>query len=131
MHILGFTMQYADLSLFLLRVMVAMVFGTSGYHHLKTPKQRAASLGLPLGVTIFLGAAEVAAAIGLVLGLLTQFAALGLILIGIGAISMKGGKWKNGFWGENSMGWHYDLMLAIMNLVILCTGGGHIALITM
>jgi putative oxidoreductase len=131
MHILRFMAQYADLSLFLLRVMVAMIFGTSGFHHLKTPKQRAASLGLNVGVTIFLGAAEVAAAIGLVLGVLTQFAALGLILIAIGAIFMKAGKWKNGFWGENSVGWHYDLMLAIMNLVILCTGGGHIALFAM
>ena len=111
--------------------MVAMVFGTSGYHHLKTPKQRAAEPGLALGSHDYSGRGEVGAAIGLVLGVLTQFAALGLILIGIGAISMKGGKWKNGFWGENSMGWHYDLMLAIMNLVILCTGGGRIALITM
>ena len=68
------------------------------------------------------------AAIGLVVGVLTQFAALGLILVAIGAIFTKAVKWKNGFWGENSMGWHYDLMLAIMNLVILCTGGGHIAL---
>ena len=131
MHILGFAIRYEDLSLFLLRVMVAMVFGTSGYHHLRTPRQRAASLGLNVGFTIFLGAAELAAAIGLVLGVLTDFAALGLILIAIGAIFMKAGKWKNGFWGENSMGWHYDLMLAIMNLVILCTGGGHIALIAM
>jgi putative oxidoreductase len=131
MHILGFTTQYADLSLFLLRVMVAMVFGTSGYHHLQTPKQRAASLGMSVGFTIFLGAAELAAAIGLVLGVLTQLAALGLILIAIGAIFMKAGKWRNGFWGENSMGWHYDLMLAIMNLVILCTGGGRIALFAM
>jgi len=130
MHILDFITQYADLSLFLLRVMVAMVFGTSGYHHLKAPKQRAASLGLPLGLTIFLGGAEVAGALGLVLGVLTQFAALGLILIGIGAIFMKADRWKNGFWGENSVGWHYDLMLAIMNLVILCTGGGHIALLS-
>ena len=131
MHTIYFMTQYADLSLFLQRVMVAMIFGTSGYQHLKTPRQRAASLGLNLGITIFLGAAELAAAIGLVLGVFTQFAALGLILLGVGAIFMKAGKWKNGFWGENSMGWHYDLMLAIMNLVILCTGGGHIALIAM
>ena len=129
MHTLDFMTQYADLSLFLLRVMVAMVFGTSGYHHLKSPKQRAASLGMNMGITIFVGAAEVAAAIGLVAGVFTQWAALGLILIAVGAIFMKAGKWKNGFWGENSVGWHYDLMFAIMNLVILCTGGGHIALI--
>jgi hypothetical protein len=26
------------------------------------------------------------------------------------------------------MGWHYDLMLLVMNLVILCTGGGLMSL---
>jgi hypothetical protein len=26
------------------------------------------------------------------------------------------------------MGWHYDLIFVAMNLVILCTGGGRIAI---
>lgn len=124
MHVLGFLSQYTDLSLFLLRVMIAIIFGTSGFHHLQDPKARSASLGLNIGITMFLGAAELAAAVGLVLGIFTQYAALGLIVILIGAIGMKMGKWNSGFWGENSMGWHYDLMLLVMNLVVVCSGGG-------
>ena len=122
-------LQFSDLSLFLLRLMVAVVFGTSGFNHLKAPRLRAESLGLSLGFTIFLGAAELAGALALVAGVLTQWAALGLILVMFGAIYMKIAKWKTGFWGEKSMGWHYDLIFVVMNIVILCTGGGRIALL--
>jgi len=107
--------------------MVAAVFGTSGYSHLKSPTARAESIGMSVGFTVFMGVAELAGSMALVLGVLTQWAALGLILIMFGAIYKKIVVWKTGFWGEKSMGWHYDLMLVVMNLVILCTGGGQIA----
>jgi len=128
MFSIPFALHYADASLFLLRLMVAVVFGTSGFSHLKSPRQRAESIGQSVGFTVFLGAAELAGALGLVFGVLTQWAAVGLILTMLGAIYKKIFTWKTGFWGEKSMGWHYDLMLVVMNLVILCTGGGRIAL---
>ncbi len=120
-------MQYTDWSLFLLRIVVALVFGTSGYGHLKSPSERAKSIGMSVPITIFLGAAELAGAIALVVGVLTQWAALGLILIMLGAIYKKIAAWHTGFWGEKSMGWHYDLLFIAMNLVIFTTGGGRIA----
>jgi putative oxidoreductase len=120
--------ESANWSLFLLRVMVALVFGTSGFNHLKDPRERAKSIGMSVSFTIFLGAGEMAGALGVLVGVLTQWAAIGLILIMLGAIYKKIVKWKTGFWGEKSMGWHYDLMLVVMNLVILCTGGGLMAL---
>ena len=120
--------QFNDWSLFLLRILVALVFGTSGYSHLKSPAERAQSIGMPVPVTILLGAAELAGAIALAVGFLTQWAALGLILIMFGAIYKKIAEWHTGFWGEKSMGWHYDLLFVAMNLVILTTGGGHIGI---
>ena len=128
MFVIPGAMHFAHLSLFLLRVMVAAVFGTSGFSHLKSPRQRAESIGMSVGFTIFLGVAELAGSMALILGVFTQWAALGLILIMLGAIYKKIVVWKTGFWGEKSMGWHYDLMFVVMNLVILCTGGGQIAL---
>jgi len=119
---------YADWALLFLRLVVALVFGTSGFNHLKSPRARAESLGLSLGFTIFLGAAELAGAVALAVGFLAQWAALGLIAVGLGAIYMKMAKWKTGFWGEKASGWHYDLLFIAMNLVILCSGGGRIAL---
>jgi len=125
---LPFALHYADWSLFLLRCVVALVFGASGYSHLRSPRERAKSIELSVGFTVFLGAAEVAGALGLVFGVLTQVAALGLILIMFGAIYKKIFKWKTGFWGEKTYGWHYDLLFVVINLTILCTGGGRIAL---
>ena len=33
-----------------------------------------------------------------------------------------------GFWGEPTSGWHYDLMLAVMDLTTVTMGGGRFVL---
>ena len=113
-----------DLALFILRVVVGIVFGASGYFDLKDPVGRAKSVELSPRATTALGVAEVLGSLGVVTGVLIQPAAIGLILIGLGAIRKKVFGWKTGFWGEKSSGWHYDLMLMSMNLVIIATAGG-------
>jgi putative oxidoreductase len=120
--------QFTDLSLLLLRLMVAAVFMTSGWSHVSDPKGRGKSIGMSPAFTTFLGAAELAGGLGLVFGVLTQLAAIGLILLMLGAIQKKIFVWHTGFWGEKSSGWHYDLMLILMNVVIVCTSGGKYAL---
>jgi putative oxidoreductase len=121
-------MLYTDWSLLLLRLVVALVFGTSGFSHLKSPKERAASIGMSVPFTVFLGSAELAGAIALVAGILTQWAALGLIAVMLGAIYKKIVEWKTGFWGEKASGWHYEVLFIAMLLVIFTTGGGAIAM---
>jgi putative oxidoreductase len=116
--------RFTDLSLLLLRLMVGVVFVTSGYSHLKDPEGRAKSIEMSKGFTIFLGVAEVAGGLGVAAGVLTRLAALGLILIMFGAIWKKIFAWHTGFWGEKASGWHYDLMFVLMNLVIACSDGG-------
>ena len=116
--------RFTDLGLLLMRLMVALVFVNSGYSHLKDPATRAKSIGMSKLFTIFLGAAEVAGGLGVAFGVLTQVAAFGLILVMLGAIQKKIFVWHTGFWGEKASGWHYDLMLVIMNLVIAFTNGG-------
>lgn len=74
--------------------------------------------------TIFLGGAELAGGLGVAAGVLTQLAAVALIIIMAVAIEKKVFAWHIGFWGEKASGWHYDLMFIVMNLVILCTDGG-------
>lgn len=34
-----------------------------------------------------------------------------------------------GFWGKDGYGWHYDLMLATMNLMIALAGPGRLSLV--
>ena len=116
--------RFTDLGILLLRLMVGLVFVTSGYSHLKDPAARAKSIGMSKGFTILVGIAEVAGGLGVAAGVLTQLAAIGLILIMLGAIYKKIFSWHTGFWGEKASGWHYDLIFILVNLVILFTNGG-------
>ena len=116
--------QFTDFGLLALRLMVAVIFISSGWNHLTKAEERSKSIGMSKGFTVFLGAAELAGGLGVAFGVLTQLAALGLILIMLGAIQKKIFVWHTGFWGEKTYGWHYDSMLVVMNLVILFTDGG-------
>jgi putative oxidoreductase len=115
-------------ALLLLRLVVGVIFFASGLNHVRDPVGRAASIGLSPALTRVLGWAELAGALGVAVGVFTQLAALGLILVMLGSIQKKVFVWHTGFWGNKSYGWHYDLMLLIMNLVILTTGGGRFVL---
>jgi putative oxidoreductase len=116
---------FEDVAILLLRLMVGAVFATSGWSHLTDPEGRSKSIGTSKSFTILLGAVEVAGALGVIFGVLTQLASAGLILLLLGAIQKKIFVWKTGFWGKHGTdGWHYDLMLVVMNLVIVVTNGG-------
>ena len=120
---------YTDVALLLVRLMVALVFLTSGLSHLKDPAARSQGIGMSKPFTIFLGAAEFAGGLGIAFGVLAQLAAIGLILIMLGAAQKKIFVWRTGFWGNTGTnGWSYETMLIIMNLVIVTTGGGHLSL---
>lgn len=81
------------------------------------------------GFTISLGLAELAGSLGVILGILAQPAAIGLILIMLGAIQKKIFVWRTSFWGKSGTdGWSYDTMLIVMNLTILTGGGGSLSL---
>jgi putative oxidoreductase len=122
-------LRFSDVALLLLRLLVAAVFFESGRRHASDPVGRASSIGLSPGVTRILGWGEMAAALGVALGVFTQVAALGLIVVSLGAIQKKLFEWHIGFWGENTYGWHYDLLFLVANLVILTTDGGRLVLV--
>jgi putative oxidoreductase len=78
-----------NVALLCLRLMVGIVFFTSGWRHVKDPAGRSKDIGMSKGFTIFLGLAELAGALGVISGVLVQPAALGLILVMAGAIQKK------------------------------------------
>src|SRR5262249_50712069 len=74
-------LQLQGVALLALRIMVAIVFGSSGYLHLKDPVGRAKSVELSPGQTAALGGAEALASLSMVTGILIQPAAIGLIAL--------------------------------------------------
>lgn len=121
--------QFSDLALLLMRLLIGAIFITSGWSHVGDPVSRGKSIGMSPGFTRFLGVAEVAGGLGVALGVLPQLAALGLVLVMLGAIQKKVVEWKTGFWGKHGTdGWHYEMMLVVMNLVVATTGGGRYVL---
>src|SRR2546423_15348756 len=73
--------QFTDVALLLLRVMVGIVFFTSGWNDLKGPDARNKDIGMSKGFTIFLGAAEVAGSLGGIFCGLTQLDEAGFVLL--------------------------------------------------
>ena len=120
--------RFADLGLLLLRLMIGIVFLSSGWSHVTKPAERGQSIGMSKGFTMFLGLAELAGALGIVFGVFQQLAAIALILVMLGAVQKKIFVWHTGFWGEKASGWHYDLTFLIMCLVVLFTNGGRYVL---
>ena len=120
---------FTDYSLLALRLMVGLVFIDSGFLDLRQPKERAKSIGVPEGFGVFLGLAEILGGVAVIIGFLQQLAAIGLIVIMLGAVQKKIFVWKTGFWGKDGQGWNYELTFISMLLVILCTDGGRFVLL--
>src|SRR6266852_3350445 len=121
--------RFSDDALLLLRLMVGAVVITRGDKAVKAPEARSKDIGMSKSFTVFLGAAELAGALGVISGVFAQLAAIGLILVMLGAIQKKIFAWHTGFWGKSGRnGWSYDTMLVVMNLVIVTTGGGSLTL---
>ena len=121
--------QLTDFGVLFLRIMAGAIYADSGLNDLKDLSARSKSIGLPQNVTAFLAVAEVAGGAALIVGVLQQLAAIGLILVMLGAIQKKIFVWKTGFWGKDGLGWSYDLTLISMLLVILFTDGGRFVLV--
>lgn len=112
------------ISLLLLRIIVAIVFFSSGKSHAMNPVERGKSVGLPPSVTRFLGIAEIIAAISIAFGIFPQIGALIIFVTMLGALQKKIFVWKTAFYEDKAYGWHYDLILLIPALVIISTNGG-------
>jgi len=122
-------LEWNDVALVLMRLLVGWVFFYSGLSHFRDPVGRGASIGTSPGFARLLGLLEMAGGLAVAVGILIQIAALGLVLIMLGAIQKKLFVWHTGFWGDKSSGWHYELLFVTMNLVIETTGGGRFVLL--
>ncbi|HEX3070057.1 MAG TPA: DoxX family protein [Thermoanaerobaculia bacterium] len=107
-----------------LRALTGLVFVWSGFSHVRDAEGRSKDLGLPKPITLLVGVVELLAGLGVAGGLLTRLSAVGLMIVMLGAMHRKAFVWHSGFWGKNSMGWHYDLIFFLIALLIFATNGG-------
>jgi putative oxidoreductase len=113
-----------NFALLLLRIVLSLVFLSSGWSHVREPVRRGESIGMSPGVTFALGALEVMAGISVALGAIVRAGATVLILVMLGAVYKKAFVWRTGFYGADNGGWYYDLLYAAAALVVFATGGG-------
>lgn len=119
----------AGFALLLLRIIIAIVFFSSGKSHVQKPKERGKSIGMSPTATTVLGIAEIAGAVSIVFGIFTQIGALLIMGAMLGAMYKKIFVWKTGFYEDKGYGWHYDLLLFLGAFVIFATHGGSLILI--
>ena len=116
-----------SLLLLLIRSIVGVSFFFSALNKAKNPRKSAKRNGIPLPLLLFVMCAEFADALGLVSGILGQFAALGLMLLMLATMTLHVFVWKSKYWASEG-GWEYDLMLFSLCAVIAAFGVGSIAI---
>jgi len=75
-----------------------------------------------------LSVCETLGAVALLVGFLTQLAALGLAIIMLGALNLKIRTMKAGFVVRDKPGWEFELLILAMAVALLFTGAGTFAL---
>lgn len=119
-------LTFGPWGLLALRLVVGLVFLPHGVGKLKNPKALAQGMGWSTAAAAFLGFIETASALLMIVGLLTQLAAILLGVVMIGAIYYKIAKWHKKFTGDG--GWELDLALFGASVALLLSGGGAWAL---
>jgi putative oxidoreductase len=116
-------------SLLALRLLIGILFATSGWGHVAHTEARARSIGLPPAFTWALGAVEILGATSVIVGIFPMIGAAVLAAIMIGATARKMLTWRTGFWGKSNDGWFYEVLYLVCNAVIFATGGGSLIIL--
>lgn len=128
MNVLSSLHQFGDWGLLALRLGVGITFLVHGNQKramwsMQPSAQMPASM---LSLLRVLSIAEPLGGLATIVGLLTQAAAAGFILVMLGAIRLKVTRWHKGFTGEG--GWEFEFLLLVGAIALLFLGAGKFAL---
>jgi len=110
-----------DLALLLLRIGAGIILILHGLPKIKHPLGMKGMIGAPLSMLVAIG--EFFGGLGILLGALTQIAAIGPLIIMLGAVYFHKFKWGDPFVSKKG-GYEYPFILAIIALVLILMGGG-------
>ncbi len=116
----------SDFSLLLLRVAIGAIFLVHGLGKRKMWQMQPSaqmSAGM-ISLMKLLSVVEPLGGAAVLLGFLTNWAAMGLGIIMLGAIWLKISKWKVPFSATDKMGWEFDLLILAALIVLLAYGPG-------
>lgn len=108
-----------------LRIAIGVIFIAHGIMKFGSWQQPVAGMNI---VMMILSIAEPVGGAALILGILAQWAALGLGVIMVGAIYLKQFAWGGSFIGTSGPAWEFDAVLLASLLVLLCYGPGRLSL---
>ena len=126
MHIIVPTLV-TSVVLLLVRAVLTITFISEARFKFKDLKGFSKSDGIPLPFAGFIATAELAAAVSMASGVLSQWAGIGLVLLMVGTICLHLFRWHSPYWA-NKRGWEYDLLMLVLAAVIVCFGPGVFAL---
>src|SRR5699024_12298311 len=103
----------------LFRILFAAIFISRGWSHVQHPNERGKAIGMSYVPTLMLGWVVIIGSVSIEFGIWIQIGAALLILTMLGAIHNKIMIWNIGFYEDQSFGWHYDLLLLMVYLIII------------
>jgi len=116
-----------SLALLLVRLLLAVTFFAEARFKLSDIKRFVKNDGVPTPIAYFIAIAELCAALGMLSGVLAQWAGLGVMLLMLGTLSLHFFKWHSPYWA-NKHGWEYDLLQFTLAFVIFAFGAGDFVL---
>ncbi len=109
------------------RMILAVTFFAEAGVKFRNIKRFSKRDGVPIPVAYFIATAELCAALGMLSGVLAQWAGVGLVLLMCATISLHIFKWHSPYWANKS-GWEYDLIMLVLAAVIVTFGAGQFVL---
>lgn len=113
--------------LFAVRVVLAITFFAEARVKFKDIQAFSKNDGVPVPVACIIAVAELCAALGMLTGVLAQWAGVGIMLLMFGTISFHIFKWHSPYWA-NKRGWEYDLLMLVLAAIIAAFGAGKFVL---
>jgi len=113
-----------DIALLLLRIGAGLIFILHGLPKIKNPPAWGRHLGIPPITSFLVAIGEFFGGLGILFGFLTQIAAIGPLLVMLGALYYHKFKWGHEFISKEGKGFEYPFILAIIALTLILMGAG-------